>query len=55
MNMLFLVLQSVAQYWPNEDNMSFGPLTVKLKSAERTTDEMIIRQFEVYHRLKKVC
>ncbi|XP_038066650.1 receptor-type tyrosine-protein phosphatase delta-like [Patiria miniata] len=44
---------SVVQYWPEKDNLEFGPLTVTLTREDRHNEDVIIRQFDVCHPLSK--
>ncbi|XP_033636810.1 receptor-type tyrosine-protein phosphatase alpha-like [Asterias rubens] len=57
--MLNSVESNVPQYWPEEDaEIQVGPLTVKLKSVDQQTDDMIVRQFTIFKKsedMQTVC
>ncbi|XP_071799488.1 uncharacterized protein [Asterias amurensis] len=57
--MLNSLESNVPQYWPEEDTeIQVGPLTVKLKSVDQQTDDMIVRQFTIFKKseeMQTVC
>ncbi len=50
---IFYFFQSVAQYWPDEGSVSFGPLTVTSEGIYLQNDSVVVRHFSIYNSDRK--